>query len=218
MLSVRLSIFPACTGRSRPVVAGQLCVMLGDCGTNMAMTGPRPRKPRPPLTAEKLQDMALRYVERFATSRAKLGQYLHRKVIERGWEGDRPPQIEALVEKLAGLGYVDDRQFALSKARSLGARGYGGRRVHQALHQAGIGESDRDEAERQVESDELESAVRYARRKRIGPFGVVTMDRAAREKALAAMVRAGHGFQLSRRIVDLSPDDQIDVTTLGQDW
>lgn len=192
--------------------------MLGDCGTNMAMTGPRIRKPKPPLTAELLRDMALRYVERFATSRAKLGHYLERKIAERGWAGDEKADVETLVEKLAVLGYVDDRTFALSKARSLGSRGYGARRIRQALHQAGIGEADRDEAERQVENDEVESALRYARRKRIGPFGASTMDRATRERALAAMVRAGHGFQLSRRIVDLSPDDQIDAASLGRDW
>lgn len=192
--------------------------MLGDCGTNMAMTGRGPRKPRPPLTAEKLQELALRYVERFATSRAKLASYLDRKLFERGWEGPSRPDVEALVGRLAELGYVDDRSFALAKARSLGARGYGARRVRQALQVAGIEEADRGDADRQVEADRVEAAIRFARRKRIGPFAVAVLDRVEREKALAAMVRAGHGFDLARRLVNLDPGGEVDAATLLSDW
>ena len=38
------------------------------------------RKPRPPLNSEKLNELALAYVGRFATTRAKLRSYLKRKV------------------------------------------------------------------------------------------------------------------------------------------
>jgi hypothetical protein len=33
------------------------------------------------------------------------------------------------------------------------------------------------------------------------------MEREERSKALAAMIRAGHGFELSRRIVEALPGD-----------
>ena len=46
------------------------------------------RRPRPPLEQEKLSELALSYVGRFATSRAKLATYLERKVRERGWTGE----------------------------------------------------------------------------------------------------------------------------------
>jgi len=189
--------------------------MLGECGTNMAMTGRTPRRPRPPLDVESLQSLALRYVERFATSRAKLASYLQRKLIERGWGGERPADVERLVERFAELGYVDDRSFALSKARSLGTRGYGARRVQQALQQAGISEEDRGEANQQVADDKVESALRFARRKRLGPFAVEELDRAAREKALAAMLRAGHRYDLARAIVQLEPGAEFDRLNLG---
>lgn len=179
------------------------------------MTGRSPRKPRPPLNAESLQSLALRYVERFATSRARLASYLNRKLVERGWVGDRPADIGGLVDRFSDLGYVDDRSFALSKARSLGTRGYGARRVRQALQQAGISEDDRTDADQHVEEDKVESALRYARRKRIGPYATVDIDRVAREKALAAMIRAGHGFDLSRKIVQMDPGADIDPLNLG---
>ena len=69
------------------------------------------RRPAPPLDAAALDRLALRYVERFATTRGKLADYLRRKVRERGWTGpDADPQ--AIAERMAGLGYIDDRQFA----------------------------------------------------------------------------------------------------------
>src|SRR4051812_32867339 len=95
-----------------------------------------PRQPRPPLDEDQLNGLMLAYVARFATSRAKLAFYLSRKVRERGWAGDGEPPVEALVAKAARAGFVDDAAFALSKVRSLTARGYGERRVGQALHAA----------------------------------------------------------------------------------
>ena len=83
------------------------------------MTGRRQRKPRPPLDEDQLKELALTYVARFATSRAKLAAYLDRKVRERGWAGNGEPPIERLVAKAADAGFIDDAAFALSKSRSL---------------------------------------------------------------------------------------------------
>ena len=62
--------------------------------------------------------MALRYVERFATTRGKLAAYLSRKIRERGWAGE-PIDPAIVAERMATLGYVDDRLFAEARARSL---------------------------------------------------------------------------------------------------
>ena len=45
---------------------GPFCVMVGDCGTNMAMPATKPRKPRPPLTAAKLDELAQKQIYEFA--------------------------------------------------------------------------------------------------------------------------------------------------------
>src|SRR5688572_27152848 len=148
-----------------------------------------PRKPRPPLDEEKLNELMLAYVARFATSRARLAVYLARKLRERGWAGAADPPVEELVAKATRLGFVDDAAFALSKARSLTARGYGERRVGQALHAAGIGEDDGEAARGHARDDAVEAALRFARRRRLGPFAPAAVVPEAREKALAAMVR-----------------------------
>src|SRR5579864_698448 len=46
-----------------------------------------------PLDRERLEEMALRYVGRFATTKAKLTAYLWRKVRERGWNEEEKPDL-----------------------------------------------------------------------------------------------------------------------------
>ncbi|TPG13092.1 RecX family transcriptional regulator [Sphingomonas oligophenolica] len=168
------------------------------------------KRPIPPLDAAALERLALRYVERFATTRGRLADYLRRKVRERGWEGPAadPP---ALAQRMADLGYVDDLAYAEAKATAMGRRGLGGRRVALALRQAHVGATDAEEIAPMVADRAIESALTFARRRRLGPFGGVAIDRALREKQIGAMLRAGHGFDLSRRIVDsereIGPDD-----------
>ena len=184
--------------------------MVGDCGTNMAMATQPKRKTRAPLTAAKLEEMALNYVGRFATSRAKLIAYLQRKLRERGWGETEEPDVEAVADRFVRLGYIDDRAFALSKARSLTSRGYGERRVGQALASAGIGEDEATDARTLAEEEAMAAALRFARRRAIGPYAQVVPDQAQRERALAAMIRAGHRFSLARAIIDLKPGESPD--------
>jgi regulatory protein len=169
-----------------------------------------PRKPRPPLDEDKLNELMLAYVGRFATSRARLAAYLSRKLRERGWAGAGEAPVEALVAKAARVGFVDDAAFALSKSRSLTARGYGERRLGQALHAAGIAEADGEAARGHARDDAVEAALRFAGKRRIGPFAATAADPAGREKALAAMIRAGHGFRLAKAILALAPGAAID--------
>ena len=184
--------------------------MLGECGTNKAMNRPHARKTKPPLDATRLNELALTYVGRFATSRAKLATYLHRKIRERGWVGDQSADVDALVQRISDLGYVDDKAYALSKAQSLTGRGYGERRVGQALWVAGISDADGGDARDLASAEALDSALRFARRRRIGPFGDGPVDPAKRERSIAAMIRAGHSFNLARRIVELEPGVEPD--------
>jgi regulatory protein len=180
----------------------------------MAMSASNPRKTRPPLDAAKLDELALSYVGRFATSRAKLLYYLKRKLRERGWGDDGEPPLDALADRLVRLGYVDDRAYALSKARALTGRGYGERRVRQALSLAGIADEEAVDARNLAQAEAVESALRFARRRSLGPFAAERPDPRHRERAMAAMIRAGHGFGLARAIIDLSPGDIPDFEML----
>lgn len=167
---------------------------------------PRQKKPPKPLDRARLEELALAYVARFATSAAKLETYLARKLRERGWEGESEPDIPALVSRYAGLGYVDDASYARAKAGGLLRRGYGPRRVNQALNAAGISQEIREEL-RAGKGEQRRAVLALARRRRFGPFAAVPLDRAMREKQIAAMLRAGHSLDNIRELVNaLSPE------------
>ena len=168
----------------------------------------RERRVPPPLDTATLEQLALRYVERFATTQGKLCDYLRRKVRERGWTGEFV-DVTQIAARFAELGYVDDRGYAEMKTASLARRGYGERRIAAALHAARIGAQDAQNAVDQVRDAALDHALAFARRKRIGPFATAPVDEDQRRKQLAAMVRAGHSFALSARIVRLIDEQDL---------
>jgi regulatory protein len=172
-----------------------------------ALRSDRHSRVRPPLDRAGLERLALHYAGRYATTRAKLSAYLTRKVRERGWAEDDLPPFDALVQRFAELGYVNDQLFAFSRAESLQRRGYGERRIDQALKAAGIADADAAPAKAASENRAWDAALRFAERKRLGPFAAVPLDRPARQKAFAAMLRAGHQMDYVRRVLDAAPGE-----------
>lgn len=150
--------------------------------------------------------MALAYVARFATTARGLERYCLRKLRERGWEGRDegapPPDVAALVVRFVEMRYVDDGEYARARSGSLLRRGYGERRVGAALDAAGVAAADR--AEIGVYEARL-AALRMAEKRRFGPFGAdraPPADRSARDKQIAAMLRAGHSHDSARHLVE----------------
>jgi len=166
----------------------------------------------PPLNSADLERFALRYVERYATTRAKLVAYLSRKLRERGWDGEKSPDAEGLAERMAELGYVNDRLYAESKAGAMARRGLGARRVREALRFAGVEEGDASALAPAIEAQEQASAIAFARRKRIGPYAREMADRPLQEKQMAAMIRAGHAPALARAIIRMMPGEDPEAS------
>ena len=165
----------------------------------MAMTD-RPssrsaRRPPPrPIDRARLDELALAYVARFATSEAKLARYLARKVHERGWDGAElaTEAVAAAVERCVRLGFIDDGDYARMRGGALTRRGLGERRVLADARE-----------------DRVTSALVFARRRRLGPFGGgVTADPKARDKQFAAFLRAGHDAAVARHILAIAPGDE----------
>jgi regulatory protein len=169
------------------------------------MTGKRQKTAPPPLDSTKLEQLALHYAARYATTRARLKDYLRRKLRERGWTGDEPPPIEALVSRLADLRYVDDSAFAAARGASLGRRGYGQRRIDQSLTAAGVAGDDRAAAILSA-TEAWEAADRLARKRRWGPYADRPADPAERQRRIATFVRAGHSFATAAIWVDATAD------------
>ena len=169
------------------------------------------RRPRPALDQAGLQELALRYVGKYATTRAKLRAYLARKIRERGWEGEREADLERLADRFAELGYIDDASYALAQSRSLSSRGYGKRRLADKLRMAGVEEDDGTAANEHADAAAVTAALRFAERRRFGPFATAVPDRRVLEKWIAAMIRAGHPVALAKAIAGLPPGAKVDL-------
>lgn len=159
-----------------------------------------------PLEPERLRALALAYVARFATTGARLKAYLARKIKERGWHDPEDfPDLEALVEQFESLGYLDDASYAAQRSGALMRQGYGARRVRAALTQAGVARDLIAMTVETSEEDRFAAALRFARRRRLGPFGSANADDGAQQRrALGAMLRAGHELDVSLRILKMN--------------
>lgn len=185
---------------------------------------PRPRKeyapraPRP-IDAAQLQELAVSYAARYATTAAKLRRYLERKLNERVWTPVDPPDVAGLVSRITALGYVDDRAYAVSKNRDLTARGFGAGRVRGMLSAAGVSRDDVVAVltpEDGEPADPYAAAVAFARRRRFGPFAREgAADPVQRNREMAAMARAGHDFGVARRV--LMAADEAAAAALSSD-
>ena len=174
----------------------------------------RTRRRAKPLDRIRLEELAVAYVARFATSAGKLRAYLQRKIRERGFVDGQDPDIDALVGKFVDKGYVDDEAYGRAKTNDLTSRGYGARRVEQTLRAAGIGEDVRQSLE-PGEVAKREAALTLARKRRFGPFGRENAvgpeeERKLAEKRLAAMLRAGHDFDHARRVIEARSIEELE--------
>lgn len=184
----------------------------------------REKKQRPPMDARRLRDLALHYVGRYATSKARLVRYLSRKIGEVGWADGAPPvDLPSLAREFEELGYISDSGYAQMRANGMAERGFGHRRIEQDLRANGIDDSVRAQLlriggdendpndfdpQRLLALDRNAAAITFARKKRIGPFAKSLADPDLRRKQTAQMLRAGHDFDIVRKLVNAGPGDE----------
>jgi regulatory protein len=158
-------------------------------------------------------------VARFAASEAGVLRVLMNALHRRGWDGEGDPRAvaEAEVARLARLGILNDATFATSKAASLARRGVARPGVAAKLRGLGVGRADTDaaiEALGNAKTAAWQQALAYAKRRRLGPYGAPGADT---QKALAAMMRAGHPPALARKIIGWPADDLEGLESVSAD-
>lgn len=162
------------------------------------------------LEAAALTRMATDYLARYAAPSRRLRQVLERRV--RRWYARRdlplPDEtgrlVDDVVARLIELGLVDDRSFAIGKARSLVRKGLPERRIRAVLGAAGL-EHRSAEVDEVLEHDEAAQARRYAARKRLGPYG--QDDRSSlRDKDMRSLLRAGFSARAAAAALEAEPE------------
>ena len=172
-----------------------------------------------------LASVARFYLDRYSVSVAGFRAYLSRKLAHSVHaDGLSPTQacaeIDDLVARLIRSGLLDDQRYADQRAGSLHRRGKGLRVITHDLKARGVGEdviARALETLREGDQDpDFLAAVRYARKKRFGPFAVWQEEESeqhrhkARHRALAAFARQGFSLSLAQSILDRTDPDELE--------
>jgi len=179
--------------------------------------GGKRRRPPPRLTPANLRQAVLDYLDRFAASVRRLDQVMQRKIKASAVaHGDDPASLlaalPAILASLTKQGLLNDRELAEAKVRAMVRRGGSRTKIRANLAAKGIDAETADAALRRMKLEfddpDLEAAVAYARRRRLGRFRADPASRGEkRQKDLAAMARAGFALAIARRAL-AEPDEE----------
>jgi len=200
-------------------------------GENEA-AGPRPEKesrlkkgarklPRK-ATPKSLENAALYHLERFASSAENLRRVLLRRVERsaRAHDTDREEgaaAVDDIVRRFVASGILNDGAYAAARAGTLHRRGASARKIRASLMQKGVAGDDIEAALTTLRDEagdpELAAAITLARRRRLGPYRPETDREARREKDLAALARAGFGYDIARTVIEASDIEALESFT-----
>lgn len=183
-----------------------------------------PRK----VSAQSLENAALFYLARFSAPSAQLRRVLLRRVDRSvkahgtdAAEGRR--LVDELIERYRRSGLIDDAAYAAGKARSLRRRGTSRVIIGRTLRAKGLSAADSDAALKGLTSDEtgagdgeFATAARLAQRKRLGPFRAQSERGELRQRDMAALARAGFGYDVARRVIDAESATALEEMIRGE--
>ena len=176
------------------------------------------------MTAARLENIALHYLGRYASSSGNLRRVLMRRV-ERAVaaHGDDPADgarlVDALLARFQRSGLIDDRAYATQKAASLQRRGASRFGIRGKLRQKGVETDLIDDAMATLDeggsgAGELAAACALIRRRRLGPYRAAGQRAAMRQKDLAALARAGFSLDIARHA--LAAPDRLTLEAWGR--
>jgi regulatory protein len=182
------------------------------------------RKPRK-VTAASLENAALHYLERYASSAANLRRVLMRRVVKSAEAHDTDPAegaalVDALIDRYRKSGVLDDAGYAEMRVASLHRQGASRRMTRGKLAMKGVAAEDIDTAldtlAETVVAPDLAAACNYARRRRLGPWRRTDRE-AHRDRDLASLGRQGFSYELARKIVDAEDTEALEAEAHAPD-
>jgi len=113
--------------------------------------------------------------------------------------------VRAVAKNLVAAGAINDATFAQARAVRLARAGRSRRATTAHLAAKGVA-AETAVAALPAEADEVEAALAYAKRRRIGPFRVDTTPE-TRQRDMAAMGRAGFPREVAERALGMLAED-----------
>ena len=178
------------------------------------------------ITAGQVEWAANNYMQRYVATEAQLRRVLMRR-LQKNWRnrGDKVTEeerqrgidlVDVQIEKLRQAGRIQDGRVARMWTEHYVNRGKSLPFIRQKLREKGIESTliaDSIQAvHSQMEDPELESAIIYARKRRLGPYREAPEGQTARkQKDLSAMMRAGHRYDVVRKVLECSTVEEVEA-------
>ena len=158
------------------------------------------------------RNSAIYRIERQMLTEKQLADAIYRKAKEKFdgiTDGQRRACAEFAVKLGRDAGALDDTAYAGVATRSGVRSGRSKRAIAQRLAVKGIARETATAA--LEEADDLYAAVVMARKRAFGPFRKTDLDEKRTAKELSAFARGGFGFDLARKVFDMSLEDAEEI-------
>lgn len=175
------------------------------------------RKTPKKISKKYLENAALYYLQRYATSAENLKRVLMRKVKrscafhEMAVE-EFVPIVEDLIKRYTAVGLVDDAVFARARVTSLRRKGLSKQAITAKLQAKGLSKAQIETALMEIDDEhedpEITAAIAHARRKKLGPYRKIPLtDPQEKQKELASLGRAGFSYEIARHVLESGEED-----------
>jgi regulatory protein len=186
---------------------------------NKTNSGKRRPKITRKVSATSLENAALYYLGRFATSSENLRQVLERRILRAAKHHDTDIKacnrlVGDLIQRYLESGILNDGIYAQTQAASMNRRGKSLRAIRARLRQKAVSSDVIDDAlavlAGEVGQLDLAAAIAYARKRRLGPYRSNIGKPKNPEKELAALARSGFSYALALRIFEAKDIDELE--------
>lgn len=151
-------------------------------------------------------------LERWMMSERQLHDAIARKAKSK-FEDINEAQVAALARYAVSFAHelkaIDDRTYAETMARSGERSGRSKRFMAQKLAIKGVGQEDISAA--LAQADDRAAAVAFAKRRAFGPFRRLDADEKRLAKEFAAFMRNGFSSSLTRQVMDMEPEEALEI-------
>lgn len=172
----------------------------------------KPKKLRK-ITKQRLQNIALYYLQRFETSVENLRTVLWRRVKDYAFYvpefnvAEAEMWIEEILADFQKRHYVDDKRFAELKIRDYLALGKSENYIRLKMAQKGVSDELVNQILSEQEFDPFQNALKLAKKKRIGPFRSAEERADFWQKDVAVLARAGFDYDVAKKVMEFSVED-----------
>ena len=167
------------------------------------------------ITLDYLKRSSLFHLQKFDTTAQGLRQVLTRRVHKNIRNSDRKISdfehlIDQAITHCVDQNYINDKRYAERYISLATDRGDSKRKAVMKLAEKGVARSIVDEILEEFPISDWESALNYARKKKIGKFR--TSDQIKnRQKDLARLARQGFSYQIAQDIIGCDSDEDYET-------